>query len=63
MNENHEATSTKMTFSQFSESFRLKFAETKSGLRDHEGNRLLDKPKIKRKLKKFRRQVKLHKDA
>ena len=63
MNENHEATSTKMTFSQFSESCRLKFDETKGGLRDHEGNRLLDKPKIKRQLKKFRRQLKLHKDA
>ena len=45
-----------MTFTEFSESCRSKFAETISGTRDHEGNRLLDKPKVKR-------QLKLHKDA
>ena len=46
----------KMTFTEFSESCRSKFAETISGTRDHEGNRLLDKPKVKR-------QLKLHLDA
>ena len=46
----------KMTFTEFSESCRFKFAETRNGMRDHEGNRLPDKPKIKR-------QLKLHKDA
>ena len=46
----------KMTFTEFSESCRSKFAETISGTRDHEGKRLLDKPKVKR-------QLTLHKDA
>ena len=46
----------KMTFTEFSESCRSKFAETISGTRDHEGKLLLDKPKVKR-------QLKLHKDA
>lgn len=53
----------KMTFTEFSESCRFKYAETRDGMRDHEGNRLLDKPKIKRQLKKTKRQLKLHKDA
>ena len=46
----------RMTFSEFSESCRSKFAEQFSGKRDHEGNRLLDDPKVKQ-------QLKLHKDA
>ena len=51
------------TFTEFSESCRSKFAETVSGIRDHEGNSLLDKATAKQQLKKFRRQLKLHKDA
>ena len=46
----------KMTFTEFSESCRSKFAEQFFGKRDHEGNRLLDDPRIKR-------QLKLHRDA
>ena len=46
----------RMTFTEFSESCRSKFAEQFSGKRDHEGNRLLDDPRVKR-------QLKLHKDA
>ena len=45
-----------MTFTEFSESCRSKFAEQFSGKRDYEGNRLLDYSKV-------RRQLKLHKDA
>ena len=52
----------KMTFTEFSESSRFKFAETRNGIRDHEGNRLLDKPKIKRQLKKIKRKLDLHND-
>ena len=63
MNKEQEAISRRMTFTEFSESCRSKFAETRSGLLDHEGNRLLDKSKIKRQLKKFKRQLKLHRDA
>ena len=46
----------KVTFTEFSESCRSKFAELTSGVHDHEGKRLLDKPKVKR-------QLTLHKDA
>ena len=46
----------KVSFTEFSESCRSKFAEQFSGKRDYEGNRLLDYPKV-------RRQLKLHKDA
>ena len=63
MNKEQEAISRRMTFTEFSESCRSKFTETRSGLLDYEGNRLLDKSKIKRQLKKFKRQLKLHKDA
>ena len=45
-----------MTFTEFSESCRSKFTEQFSGKRDHEGNRVLDDPKV-------RRQLKLHKDT
>lgn len=44
-----------MTFTEFSESCRSKFAETMNGTRDHQGNRLLTDPKVKH-------QLKLHKD-
>ena len=41
----------RMTFTEFSERCRAKFAEQFSGKRDHEGNRLLDDPKVKQQLK------------
>ena len=53
----------KMTFTEFSESCRSKFEQTSSGVLDHEGNRLLDKAKVNKQLKKFKRQLKLLKDA
>ena len=46
----------KITCTEFSESCRSKFAAEISSKRDHEGNPLLDDPKIKQ-------QLKLHKDA
>ena len=46
----------KITFTEFSESCRSKFAAEIFSKRDHEGNPLLDDPKIKQ-------QLKLHKDA
>jgi hypothetical protein len=46
----------KITFTEFSESCRSKFAAEISSKRDHEGNPLLDDPKIKQ-------QLKLHQDA
>jgi len=45
-----------MTFSEFSESCRSKFAEANLTNRDSEGNPLLNDPKVKQ-------QLKLHKDA
>ena len=53
MNKDQVKISRKMTFTEFSESCRSKFAETQSGLRDHEGNRLLEKVKSKKQLKSF----------
>ena len=41
----------KITFTEFSESCRSKFAAEISSKRDHEGNPLLDDPKIKQQLK------------
>ena len=46
----------RMTFSEFSESCRSKFAEANLTNRDSEGNPLLNDPKVKQ-------QLKLHKDA
>ena len=46
----------KITFTEFSESCRSKFATEISSKRDHEGNPLLDDPKVKQ-------QLKLHKDV
>jgi len=40
-----------MTFTEFSESCRSKFAEAVLGTKDHEGNPLLDDPKVKQQLK------------
>ncbi len=63
LNKDQEVFSRRMTFTEFSESCKSKFAKTNSGVRDHDGNNLLDKAKIKRQHKKFKRQLKLHKDA
>jgi hypothetical protein len=46
----------KITFTEFSESCRSKFATEISGKRDHEGNPLLNEHKVKQ-------QLKLQKDA
>ena len=46
----------KITFTEFSENCRSKFAAEISSKRDHEGNPLLEDPKVKQ-------QLKLHKDA
>jgi len=51
MEKKKEVISKKMTFTEFSESCRSKFAETMNGIRDHEGNRLLNDPKVKQQLK------------
>jgi hypothetical protein len=46
-----EKISKKMTFTEFSESCRSKFAEAVHGTKNHEGNLLLDDPKVKQQLK------------
>ena len=46
----------KMTFSEFSESCRANFIDTKQGTLNHEGNPLMDNTKVQQ-------QFKLHKDA
>jgi len=46
----------KVSFTEFSESCRSKFASQNYGKRDHEGNRLLDDPKVEQ-------QLRLHLDA
>ena len=51
MDKSQETISEKMTFTEFSESCRSKFAETVHGIKDHEGNLLLDDPKVKEQLK------------
>ena len=56
LNKKQETISKKMTFTEFSKSCRSKYAETAHGTKDHEGNPLLDDPKVKQ-------QLKLHKDA
>ena len=56
MDESQETISKKMTFTEFSESCRSKFAEAVHGTKDHEGNLLLDEPKVQQHLK-------LHRDA
>jgi hypothetical protein len=63
MNKDQEAISKKMTFTEFSESCRSRFAETMSGVRDHTGVSLPNKAQIKQQLKKFERQIKSHKDV
>ena len=51
MDKSRETNSKKMTFTEFSESCRSKFAEAVHGTKDHEGNLLLDDPKVKEQLK------------
>jgi len=51
MEKSQEKISKKMTFTEFSESCRSKFAEAVHGTKDHEGNILLDDPKVKQQLK------------
>ena len=56
MDKSQETISKKMTFTEFSESCRSKFAEAIHGTNDHEGNLLRDDPKVQQ-------QLKLHRDA
>ena len=51
MDKSRETNSKKITFTEFSESCRSKFAEAVHGTKDHEGNLLLDDPKVKEQLK------------
>ena len=51
MDKSQETNSKKMTFTEFSESCRSKFAEAVHGTKDHEGHLLLDDPKVKEQLK------------
>jgi len=51
MDKDQEAISKKITFTEFSESCRSRFAEKISGVRNHEGKRLLDQPKVQSQLK------------
>ena len=50
MDKSQETISKKMTFTEFSESCRSKFAEAVHGTKDHEGNLLLDDPKVQQQL-------------
>ena len=51
MDKSRETNSKKMTYTEFSESCRSKFAEAVHVTKDHEGNLLLDDPKVKEQLK------------
>jgi hypothetical protein len=56
MDEKQETLRKKMTFTEFSESCRSKYLTIQTNPRDHEGNILLDDPKVQK-------QLKLHKAA
>ena len=56
MNTGHETIARKMTFSEFSESCRANFIDTKHGTLNHEGTPLMDTTKVQQ-------QLKLHQDA
>ena len=56
LDKDQEVVGKRMTFTEFSESCRSKFAETNLTNRDSEGNPLLNDPKVKQ-------QLKLQKDA
>lgn len=51
MDEKQETIRKKMTFTEFSESCRSKYLTTQTNPRDHEGNILLDDPKVQKQLK------------
>ena len=51
MDEMQETIRKKMTFTEFSESCRSKYSTTHTSPRDHEGNILLDDPKVQKQLK------------
>ena len=51
MDEKQETIRKKMTFTEFSESCRSKYSATQKSPRDHEGNILLDDPKVQKQLK------------
>ena len=51
MDEKQETIRKKMTFTEFSESCRSKYSTTDTSPRDHEGNILLDDPKVQKQLK------------
>jgi len=51
MDEKQETLRKKMTFTEFSESCRSKYLTTQTTPRDHEGNILLDDPKVQKQLK------------
>ena len=56
MNTGQETIARKLTFSEFSESCRANFIDTKHGTLNHEGNPLRDNAKVQQ-------QLKLHRDA
>ena len=51
MDEKQETIRKKMTFTEFSESSRSKYLTTDTSPRDHEGNIVLDDPKVQKQLK------------
>ena len=51
MDEMQETIRKKKTFTEFSESSRTKYSTTHTSPRDHEGNILLDDPKVQKQLK------------
>ena len=51
MDEMQETIRKKMTFTEFSEGCRSKNLTTQTNPRDHEGNILLDDPKVQKQLK------------
>ena len=51
MDEKQETLRKKMTFTEFSESCRSKYLIIQTNSRDHEGNILLDDPKVQKQLK------------
>ena len=51
MDEKQETIRKKMTFTEFSESCRSKYSTTLTSPRDHEGNIVLDDPKVQKQLK------------
>ena len=50
MDEEQQTIRKKMTFTKFSESCRSKYSASQKSPRDHEGNILLDDPKVQKQL-------------